>query len=126
MLFISHDLDIVEYLCDRIVVLYLGKVMEIGPPARCSGRRCIRTRRRCSRRRRGPTRSAARAPLLQGDIPAPSTAVRLRVSHALPARQDACAATVPPLREVAPGPVQGLPCGTTCIDRSDEHRKPSR
>src|SRR4029453_3234955 len=28
MLFISHDLDVVEYLCDRIVVLYLGKVME--------------------------------------------------------------------------------------------------
>ncbi|MEI8366254.1 MAG: oligopeptide/dipeptide ABC transporter ATP-binding protein [Parachlamydiaceae bacterium] len=27
-LFISHDLATVEYLCDRIVVLYLGKVME--------------------------------------------------------------------------------------------------
>ena len=25
MLFISHDLDVVEYLCDRIVVLYLGR-----------------------------------------------------------------------------------------------------
>ena len=31
MLFISHDLDVVEYLCDRIVVLYLGKVMEVAP-----------------------------------------------------------------------------------------------
>jgi len=30
MLFISHDLDVVEYLCDRVVVLYLGKVMEIA------------------------------------------------------------------------------------------------
>lgn len=27
-LFISHDLSTVRYLCDRIVVLYLGKVME--------------------------------------------------------------------------------------------------
>lgn len=27
-LFISHDLSLVKYLCDRVVVLYLGKVME--------------------------------------------------------------------------------------------------
>jgi peptide/nickel transport system ATP-binding protein len=31
MLFISHDLDVVEYLCDRVVVLYLGRVLEIAP-----------------------------------------------------------------------------------------------
>jgi peptide/nickel transport system ATP-binding protein len=30
-LFISHDLGLVRYLSDRIVVLYLGRVMEIGP-----------------------------------------------------------------------------------------------
>lgn len=30
MLFISHDLDVVEYLCDRVVVLYLGRVMEVA------------------------------------------------------------------------------------------------
>jgi peptide/nickel transport system ATP-binding protein len=29
--FISHDLGLVRYLSDRIVVLYLGRVMEIGP-----------------------------------------------------------------------------------------------
>jgi len=30
-LFISHDLDVVRYLCDRVVVLYQGRVMETGP-----------------------------------------------------------------------------------------------
>ena len=30
ILFIAHDLSVVEYLCDQIVVLYLGKVVESG------------------------------------------------------------------------------------------------
>jgi oligopeptide/dipeptide ABC transporter ATP-binding protein len=33
LLFISHDLPTVEYLCDRVVVMYLGRVMEIAPAA---------------------------------------------------------------------------------------------
>ncbi|MGO8886657.1 MAG: ABC transporter ATP-binding protein [Streptosporangiaceae bacterium] len=30
-LFISHDLGVVRYLSDRIAVLYLGRIMEVGP-----------------------------------------------------------------------------------------------
>jgi peptide/nickel transport system ATP-binding protein len=36
-LFISHDLGVVRYLADRIVVLYLGRIMEVGPAARVFG-----------------------------------------------------------------------------------------
>jgi oligopeptide/dipeptide ABC transporter ATP-binding protein len=32
-LFISHDLNLVRYFCDRIVVMYLGRVVEILPTA---------------------------------------------------------------------------------------------
>lgn len=32
-IFVSHDLGVVRYISDRIMVLYLGRVMEIGPAA---------------------------------------------------------------------------------------------
>ena len=61
-LFISHDLGVVRYLSDRIAVLYLGRLMEIG-----SGRagvqcaRTTRTPRRCCRRCRRSTNGGASA-----------------------------------------------------------------
>ena len=29
-IFVSHDMSVIEYLCDRVAIMYLGKIMEIG------------------------------------------------------------------------------------------------
>ncbi|MFC0406649.1 ABC transporter ATP-binding protein [Roseomonas elaeocarpi] len=104
MLFISHDLAVVEYLCDRVIVLYLGRVMEMAPSEAlyAAPRHPYTQALLAAVPDTDPLRRRAGAPLT-GDIPSvanpPSGCVfRTRCPHALPA----CAASVPALREVAP------------------------
>jgi oligopeptide/dipeptide ABC transporter ATP-binding protein len=33
MIFISHDMGVIEYLCDRIAVMYRGRIVELGSAA---------------------------------------------------------------------------------------------
>ena len=105
MLFISHDLDVVEYLCDRIVVLYLGKVMEVAPAKdlyKAPKHPYTEALLEASPRPDPEARRERR--LLEGDIPSPvdppsGCVFRTRCPYAL----DACASEVPALRQVAPG-----------------------
>ena len=102
MVFISHDLSAVRHLCDRIVVLYLGRVMEQGPTAEVYARpKHPYTRALMSA---APTLQTARTrtrELLIGDPPSPANppsgcVFRTRCRMAT----EACAAAVPPLRPV--------------------------
>ena len=105
LLFIAHDLGVVEYLCDRVIVMYLGRIMESAPArllyanpthpyteALLSGVPIP-----------DPTLKRQRI-ILEGDIPSPinppsgcvfRTRCRLATAE--------CAEIVPPLTEVAPG-----------------------
>ncbi|AWM88402.1 peptide ABC transporter ATP-binding protein [Microvirga sp. 17 mud 1-3] len=105
MLFISHDLAVVEYICDTVIVLYLGRIMEIAPSeALYADPRHPYTRALLSaipspEPGRGRTRQ-----ILKGDIPSPANppsgcVFRTRCPHAI----DDCARVVPPLEEVSPG-----------------------
>jgi len=100
MLFISHDLDVVEYLCDRIVVLYLGKVMEVAPAKELyiTPRHPFTEALLEASPRPDPEARRGRR-LLVGDIPSPvdppsGCVFRTRCPYAF----DACAAAVPALR----------------------------
>ncbi|HEX8048235.1 ABC transporter ATP-binding protein [Rhizobium sp.] len=104
MLFISHDLAVVEYICDRIIVLYLGRIMEIAP----SGELYVSPQHPYTRALLSaipsPDPDARRdRQILKGDIPSPANppsgcVFRTRCPNALPA----CADAVPTLREVSP------------------------
>ncbi len=105
LLFISHDLPVVRSLCDRVIVLYLGRVMEQGPAAELfDNPRHPYTRALLSA---APSLDASRRRMriiLQGDPPSPADppsgcVFRTRCPWAI---RD-CAREVPALREVGPG-----------------------
>ncbi|HEU5013129.1 MAG TPA: ABC transporter ATP-binding protein [Roseiflexaceae bacterium] len=104
IIFVAHDLSVVEHMCDRIAVMYVGKIVELAneqdllqhplhpyteallsaiPPADPD----IRTRRI----------------MLSGEVPSPANPPSGCVFHTrCRYAQDICKAEVPPLIEVEP------------------------
>lgn len=105
LLFISHDLDVVQYLCDRVVVLYLGRVMEIAPTADLFASPAHPyTRALLSAAPIPDPEQAAPKVDLQGDPPSPinppsGCVFRTRCPHAVPI----CAETIPELTPTTAG-----------------------
>ena len=103
-LFISHDLGVVEHLSDRVVIMYLGRVVEQAPAGEVFARAnhpytqsLLASVPRIEARRRAFV-------TVKGEIPSPLNPpsgchFHPRCPHAF-AR---CVAEVPALREIAPG-----------------------
>jgi oligopeptide/dipeptide ABC transporter ATP-binding protein len=103
-LFISHDLGVVRHLAQRVVVMYLGRVVEIAPAAELYAapnhpysQALLAEVPRLDRRRRdfAPIKGEIPSPL----APPPGCHFHPRCPHAMPR----CASEVPALREIAPG-----------------------
>jgi peptide/nickel transport system ATP-binding protein len=103
-LFISHDLGVVRHLSDRVVVMYLGRVVEIAPktelfaaPNHPYTQALLAEVPRLDRKRRrfAPIKGEIPSPL----APPPGCHFHPRCPHALPR----CAQQAPPLAQIAPG-----------------------
>ena len=98
-LFISHDLNVVQFVADRVLVMYLGRIAEIGPVDDIFGHAThpYTAALLDSRPSMDPDRRRTEPPLF-GDPPNPvnppsGCRFRTRCRHAEPA----CADRVPPL-----------------------------
>jgi peptide/nickel transport system ATP-binding protein len=103
--FISHDMGVVRYLADRIAVMYLGRIQEIGPTdAIFNGPNHPYTEALLSAIPSVDGEERARI-RLGGEIPSPANPPSGCVFHPRCPRaiEGVCSATEPPLREIAPG-----------------------
>jgi peptide/nickel transport system ATP-binding protein len=103
-LFISHDLGVVHHLADRVVVMYLGRVVEIAPaPELFAAPNHPYTQALLAEVPRIDRKKRTYVPI-KGEIPSPLAPpsgchFHPRCPHAMPR----CASEAPVLREIAPG-----------------------
>jgi oligopeptide/dipeptide ABC transporter ATP-binding protein len=102
-LFIAHDLSVVEYISDRVMVMYLGKIMESAPTKKIYSRpthpyteallNAIPKRMKQGHRKRH---------VLKGDIPSPVNPPSGCVFHTrCQYVEEICKREIPPLRPLA-------------------------
>ena len=105
-LFISHDMAVVEHICDEIAVMYLGQIVERAPRqaffARPLHPYSVALMSAVPTVHGGRARAAQRIKL-SGDPPSPiNPPPGCRFASRCPVAEPACSAELPPLREVAP------------------------
>ena len=102
---ISHDLAVVKYLADRVGVMYLGKLVEVGPSDVVYARHAHHYTAGliAAIPEPDPERDAADEVAVRGELPSPvdpPSGCRFRTR--CPAAQDLCAEVEPPMRVFGP------------------------
>jgi oligopeptide transport system ATP-binding protein len=104
-LFISHDLAVVRHLCDRTAVMYLGRIVELGPTEPIIARPLQPyTQALVSAVPEPDEDERVDRILLRGDLPSPADPPGGCPVHTrCPAAQEVCTQERPPLEEKEPG-----------------------
>ncbi|MBB96535.1 MAG: peptide ABC transporter ATP-binding protein [Rhodobacteraceae bacterium] len=104
MVFISHDLKVVRNLCDRVAVMYLGRIVEDGPAERLFANPQHPYTQALISSVPEPGRPLETRVILQGEPPNPAKRPPGCAFHPRCAiATDICRAKAPPLRATAPG-----------------------
>ena len=106
-LFISHDLGVIKYISDRIAVMYLGKIVQIGPkdsvfanPAHPYTRAIISSVPKIPR----DGKQMRHYETLKGEIPSPiNLPPGCRFKSRCPVARPECAESEPKLKEISAG-----------------------
>ena len=121
-LFISHDLSVVEHLSDSIAIMYLGRIVEMGPAESVFAKPAHPYTRALiaaipvpdpeQRHENVPVRGEAPSPV----SPPPGCPFHPRCAYAIPA----CSTVVPPLEPMgAPNPIAARDHLAACIRKHE-------
>lgn len=104
-LFISHDLHVVEYISDRVAVMYLGKIVEFADSKELYfNPKHPYTKALLAASPMPDPNYVRKTEPLEGDVPSPiNPPAGCRFHTRCPIKQELCTKQEPPIRELDPG-----------------------